>query len=265
MKKLLLFIFVVFMAFGARAQQTYVLLTGVSKYPDRKAELNYTTNDVKRLDSVIFKKQSFIVHQITGKYVVCDTLSRRITAIAQLAKPEDTIIFFFAGHGLNGGIVMHDLSLFPYHDLINLLSLSKAKHKICFIDACHSGSGVTDITNSYKSWGTEATNHKISFVMGCRADEYSYEDDKTGHGLFSQALLTGLAGNADGWGKDWGEGENKGKGPKDKKVTLIELYHYVYNDVTLKTKPGEKSPYPKQQHPQLIGPGSAHETVLTRW
>ena len=43
----------------------------------------------------------------------------------------------------------------------------------------------------------------------------------------------------------------------DKKITLIELFKFIYKDVTARTDGG--------QHPQLIGPGSAQNSVLAAW
>ena len=240
------------MAIGANAQKTYVLLAGVSKYAAESAELSYTSKDVKELRA-IFKRQGYVVTTLTSKYVVRSQISEKIAAIARLAKPEDKVIFCFSGHGSPGGIVMQDLSLLAYHELVNMLLQVKARQIVCFIDACHSGSVTSDVTGSY-TWSDEVGKHGISFVMGCRAEEYSYENGWLGNGMLTQALKKGLRGMADGWA------EAGGRGPKDKKITLIELYNYIYNDVTVHT-----ATYEQVQHPQLIGPGSAHSTVITQW
>lgn len=253
LKKLLILSLLVCLAICASAQKTYVLLTGISKYQERKANLNFSTRDVKELDT-IFKKQGFVVTKLTSRYVVRDNISEKVDAIVQLSKPEDTIIFFFAGHGKPGGLVMHDLSLLSYHDLMGMLMQAKAQNIVCIIDACHSGSVASDLKGSYEEWGEEAKQRGISFIMGCRADEYSYEDYLTGNGHFTQALKTGLRGRADGW-------TSKGPdGTKDNGVTLYELYRHIYDHVTRMTKQ-----YGKVQHPQLIAPRSAYNKIITQW
>lgn len=244
MKKLLLFFFVAAMAVSAQAQKTYVLLAGVSKYSNEQANLGYTSKDVKELRD-IFKKQGCVVTTLTSKYVVRQQVGEKIAAIARLAKPEDKIVFCFSGHGSTGGMVFYDLSLFTYHELVDMLSQAKARQIICCIDACHSGSVTSDVQGSY-AWSDEAGEHGISFIMGCRAEEVSYENGWLGNGMLVQALKKGLRGMADANG--------------DKAVTLIELFNYVYNDVTAHT-----ADFEQVQHPQLIGPGSAHNTVITRW
>lgn len=243
-KSLFLIVLMVCMAIGASAQKTYVLLAGVSRYSNEQANLGYTSKDVKELKE-IFKKQGCVVTTLTSKYVVRQHISEKLAAIAKLAKPEDKIIFCYSGHGSTGGMVLYDLSLFTYHELVNMLTQSKARQIICCIDACHSGSVTSDVQGSY-TWSDEAGSHGISFIMGCRAEELSYENGWLGNGMLVQALKKGLRGMADANG--------------DKAVTLIELFNYVYNDVTAHTFNSDQV-----QHPQLIGPGSAHNTVITRW
>ena len=108
-----------------------------------------------------------------------------------------------------------------------------------------SGSAQSDVASNYAFSGN--TTHKgLTFVVGSRADEYSFENSWVGHGFFTKALLKGLRGMSD---------KNS-----DRKVTLKELFDYIYNDVTARTK-NTKSP----QHPQLIGPSSSYNTVITSW
>ena len=244
MKRLIsLFLFGVMAVSGACAQNTYVLLVGVSRYSDQKANLNSTTKDVKDIKTVFDNQPNTIVSIVTSKYANHDNIVKKLNAIIQLAKPEDKIMFFFSGHGGDGGFLTYEMRIFPYQELVAILSKAKTKQVFCFVDACHSGSA-SHVATGGSSWASEAKN--ITFMMGCRADEFSLENDWVGHGYFTKALLKGLRGMSD---------KNN-----DRKVTVKELFDYIYNDVTARTK---KSRY--VQHPQLIGPGSAYNTVLTKW
>ena len=123
---------------------------------------------------------------------------------------------------------------------MNILSKAKTKEVYCFIDACMSGS----VSPTEYEW---ADAHKgVSFMMSSRANEFSTENNWIGHGFYTQALLKGLRGKAD---------KND-----DRQITLMELFLYVYNDVTARTHN-----YTQTQHPVLIGPSSSHDTVITRW
>ena len=123
---------------------------------------------------------------------------------------------------------------------MKILSKAKTREVFCFIDACLSGS----VSSTEYDW---ADAHKgVTFMMSSRADEFSIENNWIGHGFYTQALLKGLRGKAD---------KND-----DRQITLMELFRYVYNDVTARTHN-----YKQTQHPVLIGPSSSHDTVITRW
>lgn len=219
------------------AQRTYALLTGVSNYGDEQLNLHNTTKDVKQLKTVM-DKLGVVCGVSTSKNVTQANITKRLNTIIEAAKPEDRIIFYFSGHGTTGGFLMSDQQLFNYSDLIKILSKAKTKNIFCFIDACRSGSVATD---SYAM--SDSDKARITFVMSSRPDELSIENDWIGNGYFTQAMLKGLRGMSD---------KNH-----DKRITLIELFKYIYNDVTARTKNG--------QHPQLIGPGSAQNTVIANW
>lgn len=238
MKRLsILLIFMTILVVNMNAQRTYALLTGVSNYGDEQLNLHNTTKDVKQLKTVM-DKLGVVCGVSTSKNVTQANITKRLNTIIEAAKPEDRIIFYFSGHGTTGGFLMSDQQLFNYSDLIKILSKAKTKNIFCFIDACRSGSVATD---SYAM--SDSDKARITFVMSSRPDELSIENDWIGNGYFTQAMLKGLRGMSD---------KNH-----DKRITLIELFKYIYNDVTARTKNG--------QHPQLIGPGSAQNTVIANW
>ena len=233
----ILMLFMTILVVNMNAQRTYALLTGVSNYGDEQLNLHNTTKDVKQLKTVM-DKLGVVCGVSTSKNVTQANITKRLNTIIEAAKPEDRIIFYFSGHGTTGGFLMSDQQLFNYSDLIKILSKAKTKNIFCFIDACRSGSVATD---SYAM--SDSDKSRITFVMSSRLDESSIENDWIGNGYFTQAMLKGLRGMSD---------KNH-----DKRITLIELFKFIYNDVTARTKNG--------QHPQLIGPGSAQNTVIANW
>ena len=239
MKRISLLLVAALISIGINAQKTYALLTGVSNYGIQSANLQNTTKDVKQLKKV-FDKQGMIVTTLTSSNATIPNIEKKLNAIIQLAKPEDKIIFFFSGHGDTGMILTYGPESFYYRDLMKMLSKAKTKEVFCFIDACMSGS----VTPTEYEW---ADAHKgVTFMMSSRANEYSTENNWIGHGFYTQALLKGLRGKAD---------KNE-----DRQITLMELFRYVYNDVTARTQN-----YRQVQHPVLIGPSSSHDTVITKW
>lgn len=239
MKRISLLLFATLISIGVNAQKTYALLTGVSNYGVQGANLQNTTKDVKQLKKVL-DKQGMIVTTLTSSNATIPNMEKKLNAIIQLAKPEDKIIFFFSGHGDTGQILAYGPEAFYYRDLMKILSKAKTTEVFCFIDACMSGS----VSPTEYDW---VDAHKgVSFMMSSRADEYSTENNWIGHGFYTQALLKGLRGKADI--------------NDDRKITLMELFRYVYNDVTARTRNNNQT-----QHPMLIGPSSSHDTVITRW
>lgn len=243
MKRLLvLFTMFLTLLLTVSAQKTYVLLAGVSNYGDEKLNLYNTTKDVKDLKKV-FDNQHATVAIVTSKYANHANIVKKLDAISRLAKADDKIVFFFSGHGTPGGFVTSDHTLFNYQELVDILSKTKAARVLCLIDACMSGSVKTISANNF---GRGNSQPQITFMTSSDGTETSAESSLVGHGYFTKALLKGLRGMCD---KD-----------TDSHITLIELFNYVYSDVTSRSK-GTAN----EQHPQLIGPGSMHNMVLVKW
>ncbi len=239
MKRIFLMLLVVLISIGVNAQKTYALLAGVSNYGNEDANLQNTTKDVKQLKRVL-DKQGMVVVALTSRYATVSNMEKKLNAIIQLAQPEDKIIFFFSGHGDTGQMIAYGPVGFSYRDLMKILSRAKTKEVFCFIDACMSGS----VSSLEYDW---ADAHKgLTFMMSSRANEYSMENNWVGHGYYTQALLKGLRGKAD---------KNN-----DRRITMMELFRYVYNDVTARTRSSKQV-----QHPVLIGPNSSHGSVITQW
>jgi len=246
MKKILsLFVALFVITAHVFAQHTYVLVTGISNYGDAEINLQQTTKDAKAIKEIFEKQSNTTVAILTSKYASDSNIEEKLNAMVKLAKPTDKIIFCFSGHGTTGGFVSYGPQLFSYKTLTQILSKARAKNIICFIDACMSGSVKDDVASSY-GFSENSSHPGLVFVVGSRADEVSWENNWVGHGFFTKALLKGLRGLSD---------KNQ-----DRQVTLKELYNYIYNDVTARTKETEHP-----QHPQLIGPSSTFDVVVTRW
>lgn len=222
--------------------RTFVLSVGVSSYQNSNNNLSQTTKDAKQFKAVMDNCTKDI-SILTSKYATKDNILEKLKAICNRAQKGDKIILFFSGHGYEGGIVAHDQHL-TYQEINDILSKSAASAKICFVDACHAGSveQVRDNSKEYKA----PTTGNIIYMLSSRADEYSIEHPWVGHGFFTQALLKGLRGKADS--------------NRDKKITVKELFNYVYNDVQHSTASMDAP-----QHPQLIGVKEIAETVVIDW
>jgi uncharacterized caspase-like protein len=163
--------------------------------------------------------------------------------VAKQAGAEDKLFFYFAGHGREDQMVMADRQMFHYSELVDILVGSQAKETFCFIDACHSGS-VNKLVEEKQGWiQAEQPRKSINFMMACRDTESAGESSWIGNGFFSKALIKGIGGLADANG--------------DGQLTLMELFNYVYKDVT---KRAERVQI--EQHPQLIAAKKSYQSVI---
>lgn len=218
--------------------RTYCLVVGVSRQGlEGAGDLAQTVKDAEAIKKVMTSHSKDIT-MLTSKYATKTAILNKLKAMADAATDKDRIYFFFSGHGCEGAICAYD-DLITYDDIVANVGPSKSKMIICFIDACHSGSAVSGAGSQASVSGKK----NIAFMTGCRPDEYSYEDGFVGAGYFSQALVKGLRGKSDA--------------DADKRITVKELYKYIYNDVVTRSKGG--------QHPQLISPANIQKAAVIKW
>ena len=232
MKRILTFALLLLFILGANAQKTYVLVTGVSTYQDSRMTVTQTTKNAKSFAQKM-KTQTSDVSILTSSYANHDNVLAKLKAICKAARSTDRVVFYFAGHGgvdetQTGCICAYDKPIY-YSELMSCFKQCRAKEKVMIVEACHSGRALT----SYIAPG-------VTCLASSRMDEYSYYSDIISAGYFSKGILTGLQGKADA--------------NADKKITMLELYKYVYAYVLGKSQ--------KQQHPQLIAPKSGQDIVI---
>lgn len=173
------------------------------------------------------------------------------TFLARSAKKDDTVLIFFAGHGApetdprgleRDGLAKYlvpsdaeadDLysSALPMDELQTILARIEAEKVVAFLDTCYSGAagGRTFSSRRTRSAAIDElflerlTRSKgRAIVTASRPTEVSIELPELGHGIFTYYLLQGLRGAADI--------------NKDGIVSLQELYEYVEQQVTVKSR-----------------------------
>ncbi len=217
--------------------RTYVLAVGVSKQGMEVNDLAQTTKDAKAFKKLM-ESHSKDITLLTSKYATRSKILSTLKKIAAAATKDDRVYFYFSGHGGEGVICAYDQTV-TYEDIVKSVADTKSPMVVCFIDACHSGSAVTEIGNAAAMSGKK----NIAFFTGCRPSEYSYENPFVGAGFFTQSLIKGMRGKCDADG--------------DKRITVKELFKYCYNDVVTRSQ--------GQQHPQLIAPEKIQNAALIKW
>ena len=173
------------------------------------------------------------------------------TFLSRSAKKDDTVVIFFAGHGApevdprgleRDGLAKYlipsdadpdDLysSAFPMDELQTIFGRIESDRVVAFLDACYSGAagGRTFVAKKTRSGQVDdlflerLTRSKgRAIITASRPSEVSMELPELGHGVFTYYLVQGLQGAADL--------------NRDGIVTLQELYEYVEQQVTRKSR-----------------------------
>lgn len=212
-------------------------------------------------DAIDFKnaltKQGFKGSVIVNQYATRENILKRVKNVVAAAKnPNDKIVLFFATHGdPDGFLYTYGGGAVYYKEIIDILAKSKTKHIYVIIMACFSGTSVSRGLTSDPNWSDNATKRGITFIVSCRSTETSKSIKNTSdlvnptrHSVFGNALIKGYRGQADRNG--------------DRKITIMELFKFIYNEVTTRMDFDDPDMY---QHPQLIGPSSEHNTVISKW
>ncbi len=241
MNRIFLIVYFIFcITIGIQAQHTYALVVGLSNYKDEGLQLRQTTKDAKAI-AKIFEAQNSHVTLLTSKYATQKKIIEELHKICEKATENDRIIFYFSGHGAKGSLLAYDgtdgRKFLSYRSLMREFSDTDAQI-ICFIDACHSGT----IKAALPSKGDKLRQHIVLFLSS-RDDETSTESPNVGAGYFTIALAKGLKG--------------KGDNNIDRKISVMELFKYIYGDVKLRSN--------DTQHPQLICPTTLYDTTITHW
>jgi len=212
--------------------ERWALLVGINSY-QAAGELEFCREDAQTLGEVLVECGGFEPNRVVvltdgaghpENWPTRGNIRRRIDQFAKLSRPEDTVVIFFSGHGITadgkGYLMAVDSDRDPANNIAldwvkGVLEGCPAANKLLILDVCHAGSakGVSGIAPSLA-----ASISGVTVLASCGADEISYVDEKTGHGVFSGRLIEGLSGAADADG--------------DSAVTVSELYSYVERTMT---------------------------------
>ena len=240
MKRLFLIIIAVLTLCAGADARTFALLVGMSDY-DEPDVTKLSAKDVKDLATVL-KQTTKDVTVLTSKYATRENVSAKLKKITETARKGDRIIFFFNGHGYEGGIGLYKSSL-NYSDLVRMLDEAKASEVLVFINACHSGSAKNAVSgNSNNFEGLKAKPGHV-YMLSSRSEEFSWSGGWLNKGFFTQALITGLRGKA---ARD-----------HDYTITVLELFKHIHRDVVRRSD--------DVQHPMLIAPKEMHDLPVIRY
>ena len=227
------------MSLSVTAQKTYTLVTAISNYdqslrPDC-GDLPMVTVAAQNLRRVL-SKHSTSLAMLTGKNANHDNILAKLRSVCAAAGTNDRVIFYYGGHGSPGSICAFDKDV-SFAEVIPIFKRSKAQQIICFFESCYSGTAISD------KWNVSECRNLIMFTSS-RPNEVSYGDgNMTVSGFFGKGLQNGLRGMCDV--------------NKDRNITVIELFNYIYHYVTRRTY--------SHQHPQLVTSADNFGQILVSW
>ena len=235
----------------------YAVVIGVSEYQkiDPAQNLAFPVSDAQSFYRALINQNggglpAENVHLLTGPNATLSNIRREIEVwLPSVAKDPDTVVVYFAGHGLSAGKRgflapwdvdpnNFDTTAYPMDALASVLANKvHANWKMIVVDACHSGKVLPGSTAESLNQQVGKVSKGLLTFTATREREESYEDPKlgAGAGLFTYFLVQGLQGNAD-------------KPPCDGFITADELIDYVEQNVIQYASERNRS-----QHPTALG------------
>ena len=188
--------------------------------------------------------------------------------------PEDTLLFYFSGHGIPdayGDVFLSSSEIdpdrphlrgFSFEDLTQAMNRSISMRIITILDCCYSGAAKIskgDSEESVVNLGRSAMSNKLNMVKegegryilaASQATQEAYGLEEKGHSIYTYFLLEGLKGNiksVDAYGN----------------VTPSTLSNYVYKELMNQEKRPKQKPLTKGEtsgeiilasYPELVSP-----------
>jgi hypothetical protein len=214
----------------AEGVNIYALIVGSSRY-DHFESLKYTDDDAYRIYAFLRSPEGGAVPDqhirlLIDESAIAENIFKGLDEIISMAGPDDVVMVYLAGHGLQGFYLPTDSDGYrnrvEYDEIKDRLAHCEAHQKLVIADACYSGSLLAAKTPMFESVDLfykklAASGGGTAFLLSSKSEEYSLESQGLHQGIFSHFLIKGLAGEAD---------KNA-----DKMVTLDELYAFVYEKV----------------------------------
>ena len=200
---------------GAPTGRLVGMVVGVDNYIEPHLKLNYASLDARRMKKSLeensrLEYSDVRITELLNNDASGETIVSELTRIAHDASKDDTLLFFFSGHGFKDDAGHYRLT--PKEFLSTELSrtglewsrigsvLRASKGRVVVIlDACHSGqSGADEAANDQVSDALAEVKAPMIILSAAKGRQFAYEDipnqsTKFGGGAFTFAL-TNLLG-----------------------------------------------------------------------
>jgi uncharacterized caspase-like protein len=200
----------------------YVVAIGIDEYAASGLTLRYAVADARAFGEEVAKAQKNLgtfddaaLRIITNGEATKANIAAAIGDIAGRAGPEDTVIVYFAGHGIAHGdrfyLVAQDIPSAPGRpdrvvmedvvshgisdrDLTQLFETIDAGRLLLVIDACQSGQALESDEKrrgpmNSKGFAQLAYEKGMHILTATQTDQFAREPESLGHGLLTYALV----------------------------------------------------------------------------
>ncbi|MGD9668976.1 MAG: caspase domain-containing protein [Hyphomicrobiaceae bacterium] len=235
---------------GATPTTLHGLLVGVDRYSDPQLRLRFAESDSQRLGKALRHSVGTYYAQgdisvLVGPKAGKDSILGALGRLVENSREQDTLVFAFAGHGLQGDDGRYYLTPADFSgdripetglawaEIAELLRRAKGR-VVVILDACHAGlSGSEKLGTNDDAAGAllGARNAPILVLAASKGRQVSYENQKWGGGLFTYALVEALDHNREGNDLD-----------HDGAIEASELYRAV-KGVMLELSGGQQTPW----------------------
>jgi uncharacterized caspase-like protein len=217
----------------SRTGREKALAIGISDYPSPIRKLPAVANDVREMARLLGSDQGQFPAQNVRSLADEDATQRAILDVIEATfsgvKADDAVFAYLAGHGeVVAGeyyFIAHDTTAqgidtngVPLKRIKEAFDASPSQRAFLWLDFCHSG-GIIPRDLEAGPDDREVISRALEVVQGqgklivaaCTPGQLAWESPAVGHGLFTDALLRGLKGEA----------ANKGE------VTINSLFDYI--------------------------------------
>jgi WD40 repeat protein len=209
----------------------YIVSIGINQYKGEKLKLNYASTDAESFASAL---SASAINFLGKEHVFTYTFStekdnlnwpakvnilKKLEELSQVAKADDILVLFFAGHGvlLSGKksffILTADASSFELNGVEKEVAIStdelnlwmrkiKANKQLLILDACNSGQALEDIQNQItrrdippdqvKALENLKDKTGIYILSASASGQSAFEASQFGQGLLTYSLLSGI-------------------------------------------------------------------------
>ena len=208
---------------SAFAAEKYALLIGVTKYEHARmnaSPLKYPEDDAKAVADLL-KQGGYTVRVLLGKDATKAAIEAALKTFSKEGNADGVVLIGMFGHGVqydelayfgpfdtstrvvkdfkgntlrdkNGQLLQEPDpdSMVSMRDILDAMTLSKAKNKIMLADCCRENTSAARGRNAFGSNLTTADLPEgTAALFACSRNEQAYEHDDWQHGAFTRAFL----------------------------------------------------------------------------